>query len=401
MTRLVQSALRLLFTFIATLLFTTAASAIPQTFVSSSGNDDNRCERLAPCRTFAGALAKTDARGEVVVLDSGEYGAFSLDKAVRITSVGVYAGVQVPKYDSPQITIRVPKTEVTVLKGLTITGGGYASTGITHDGSGLLLVEDCTISGFDAFGIWITREAQLYVKDTVIRNNNYIGIYSFPGYTPTGMSAYGTVIVRIDHSRIEQNAAAGLMFVTQDTAVMKVTIRDSVISNNNGTGCVAGAFYSVTEVNVFNSEAVNNSEAGFQASGAGAKLNARHSLSSNNGGAGFSATGGGVLSATDCTAANNSFGMLSSGGSDDYGGFYTRKWSVLSVKGCQLVNNRNDGVNVSYGATALVSATMAAGNQFGLRNDPSSPGTLKSFGNNRVNGNTTNTAGTITPVSQL
>jgi hypothetical protein len=400
MTRLGQSALRLLFTCIATVLFTTAASAIPQTFVSSLGNDDNTCARFAPCRTFAGALAKTDAKGEVVVLDSGEYGPFSLDKAVRITAVGVYAGVKVPKYDSPQITIRVPKTEVTVLKGLTITGGGYASTGITHDGSGLLLVEDCTISGFDAFGILITREAQLYVKDTIIRNNNYIGIYSFPGYTPTGMSAYGTVIVRIDHSRIEQNTTAGLMFITQDTAVMKVTIRDSVISNN-GTGCVAGAFYSVTEVNVFNSEAVNNSEAGFAASGAGAKLNARHSRSSNNGGAGFSAVGGGVLSATDCTAANNSLGMLSSGASDDEGGFYTRKWSVLSIKGCQLVNNRNYGVNVSYGAVALVSATMAAGNQFGLRNDPSSPGTLKSFGNNRVNGNTTNTAGTITPISQM
>lgn len=401
MTRLGQSALRLLFAFVATVLFTTAASALPQTFVSSLGNDENTCARFAPCRTFAGALAKTDAKGEVVVLDSGEYGAFSLSKSVRITAVGVYAGVQVPKYDAPQIIISVPETEVTVLKGLTITGGGYASTGITYERGGLLLIEDCTISGFHDFGIWITREAQLYVKDTVIRNINYIGIYSFPGYSPTAMSAHGTVIVRIDHSRIEQNAEAGLVFVTQDTAVVKATIRDSVISNNNGPGCVAGAFYSVTEVNVINSEAVNNSEAGFAASGAGAKLNARHSRSSNNGGAGFSATGGGVLSATDCTAASNSLGMLSSGGSEDYGGFYTRKWSVLSVKGCQLINNQNYGVNVSSGATALVSATMAAGNQFGLRNDASSPGTLKSFGNNRVSGNTTNTAGTITPVAPM
>jgi Right handed beta helix region len=400
MTRLEQSALRLLLTFIAMVLFTTAASAIPQTFVSSFGNDDNTCARSAPCRTFAGALFKTDARGEVVVLDSGEYGAFSLEKAVRITAVGVYAGVQVPKYDSPQITIRVPKTEVTVLKGLTITGGGYASNGITYDGAGLLLLEDCTISGFSEIGIWITYEAQLYLKDTVIRNNGYAGIYSIPGYSPMAMTAYGTVIVWIDHSRIEQNAAAGLIFATQDTAVVKATIRDSVISNNNGPGCVAGAFYSVTEVNVFNSEAVNNSGAGFVISGAGAKLNARHSRASNNGDAGFSAEGGGLLSATDCTAANNSFGMRSFGISEGYG-YYPEKASVLSVKGCQLVNNRDSGVNVSYGAVALVSATMAAGNQFGLRNDPSNPGTLKSFGNNRVNGNTTNTAGTVTPVPQM
>ncbi len=399
MTRLGQSALRLLLTLIATLLFTTAAAASPQTFVSSLGDDVHTCERLAPCRTFAGALAKTDARGEVVVLNSGEYGAFSLSKAVRITAVGVYAGVHVPR-DSPDITVSVPETDVTVLRGLTITGSRYGADGITHWGPGLLRIEDCTISGFGANGIWIRFGARLYVKDTIIRDNGYAGIYSYPGWSPTLMSASGTVIALIDHCRIEQNNGPGLAFITSESAVVKATIRDSVISYNNGTGCGAGASYSPTEVNVFNSEAVNNSGAGFEASGAGAKINVRHSLSSNNSDAGFSATGGGALSATDCTAANNSFGMLSSGQAENYGGYYPAKWSVLSIKDCQLVNNRNYGVNVAGGAVALVSATMAAGNQFGLRNDPSSPGTLKSFGNNRVNGNTTNTAGTITLIPQ-
>jgi Right handed beta helix region len=396
MTRLGQSALRLVFTFIATVLFTTAASAIPQTFVSSFGDNAHTCARSAPCRTFDGALRKTDARGEVVVLDSGEYGPFSLGKAVRITAVGVYAGVHVPtpdsSYYSQEIYVQMPDTDVAVLRGLTITGeGAYESSGINLF-SGHLVVEDCTISGFDIAGIWVRYEARLSVKNTVIRNNRYAGIYIFPGFTPMGMYASGTVIALIDHCRIEQNDV-GLEFDTANTAVVKATIRDSVISNNE-QGCWASSYReseaesAATEVNVFNSEAVNNSGAGFEASGVYSTINARHSRSSNNGGAGFSATYGGVLSATDCTAANNSIGMLSS-----YVG-------VLSAKGCQLVNNRTSGVNVSDGAVALVSATMAAGNQFGLRNDPSSPGTLKSFGNNRVNGNTTNTAGTISLIPQ-
>lgn len=399
MTRLGQSALRLLFTFIATLLFTTAASAIPQTFVSSSGNDANTCERSAPCRTFHGALAKTNAKGEVVVLDSGEYGPFTLFKAVRITAVGVYAGVHAPSpnpHAPSQIHVLVPDKDVAVLKGLTITGPveyAYESVGIEHI-SGHLIVEDCTISGFDIAGIWVIREARLSVKDTVIRNNRYAGIYIIPGSTPTQPYGYGTVIALIDHCRIEQNYV-GLVFYTNSSAVVKATIRDSVISNNDGPGCSAGSNReseeesAATEVNVFNSEAVNNLGAGFEVGGPSAKMNARHSRSSNNGGAGFSATSGGVLSAADCTAANNGIGMLSS------------NVGVLNVKGCQLINNRNYGVNVSGGAVALVSATMAAGNQFGLRNDPSSPGTLKSFGNNRVDGNTTNTAGTVTPVSPM
>lgn len=42
-----------------------SARAAPQTYVSAKGNDANTCQQIAPCRTFAGALAKTDIRGEV------------------------------------------------------------------------------------------------------------------------------------------------------------------------------------------------------------------------------------------------------------------------------------------------------------------------------------------------
>jgi hypothetical protein len=81
MTRLERSALRLTLSFIATVLLTTAAQALPQTFVSAAGNNANSCERADPCRTFAGALVKTDADGEIIVLDAGEYGPVNITKA--------------------------------------------------------------------------------------------------------------------------------------------------------------------------------------------------------------------------------------------------------------------------------------------------------------------------------
>lgn len=66
---------RRLFVLAALLFFCArAADAAPQTFVSAKGDDANMCEHAAPCRTFAGALVRSHVGGEIVVLDSGEYG---------------------------------------------------------------------------------------------------------------------------------------------------------------------------------------------------------------------------------------------------------------------------------------------------------------------------------------
>ena len=45
-----------------------------RTFVSALGDDNSTCTRPAPCRTFAGAIGKTNAGGEVVVVDAGGIG---------------------------------------------------------------------------------------------------------------------------------------------------------------------------------------------------------------------------------------------------------------------------------------------------------------------------------------
>lgn len=42
-----------------------------RTWVSGVGDDVNPCSRTAPCKTFAGAISKTAAGGEIDTLDPG------------------------------------------------------------------------------------------------------------------------------------------------------------------------------------------------------------------------------------------------------------------------------------------------------------------------------------------
>src|SRR4051812_4485061 len=69
-----------------TLACAALAPAASRVFVSTGGNDNNSCGRSQPCRTFTAAVAVVDAGGEVVVLDSGGYGAVTITKSVQIVA---------------------------------------------------------------------------------------------------------------------------------------------------------------------------------------------------------------------------------------------------------------------------------------------------------------------------
>jgi hypothetical protein len=50
-----------------------AQAQATRTWVSGVGNDANPCSRTAPCKTFAGAISKTAAGGEIDALDPGGF----------------------------------------------------------------------------------------------------------------------------------------------------------------------------------------------------------------------------------------------------------------------------------------------------------------------------------------
>ena len=66
-----------------------------RTWVSGVGDDANPCSRTAPCKTFAGAISKTAAGGEINCIDPGGFGAVTITKAITIDCANTDAGVLV------------------------------------------------------------------------------------------------------------------------------------------------------------------------------------------------------------------------------------------------------------------------------------------------------------------
>src|SRR5688572_6766519 len=68
-----------------------------RTWVSGKVDDDAEppppCTREQPRRLFGQALAKTNAGGEVSVLDSGHYGRVTITKSISIVAEGVEGGI--------------------------------------------------------------------------------------------------------------------------------------------------------------------------------------------------------------------------------------------------------------------------------------------------------------------
>src|SRR4029453_9954756 len=100
-----------------------ALALAQRTFVRSDGLDANACTILQPCRSFAAALAKTSADGEIIVLDSAGYGPVTIGQSVSIIAPpGVYAGITV--FSGDGIVINGNVNAKAVLRGLTVNGQG-------------------------------------------------------------------------------------------------------------------------------------------------------------------------------------------------------------------------------------------------------------------------------------
>jgi len=69
---------------VALVLTTRAQAQASRTSVSGVGDDANPCTRVAPCKTFAGAISKTAPGGEIDCLDPGGFGAVTITKSITI-----------------------------------------------------------------------------------------------------------------------------------------------------------------------------------------------------------------------------------------------------------------------------------------------------------------------------
>lgn len=203
-----------------------AAQGAPRTWVSSAGDDNNPCNPIAPCKSFAGALTKTAVSGEINCLGPGGYGPVTISVSVTIDCTGTFGGITVASGSA--ITINASSSGVVKLRGLSINGLGTAANGISI-GTGIKVsIENTVIDGFISNGISMTttNATSLMISNSSIRNNNGDGVHITPGsVTPSVGSIVNTQIIG--------NGVNGLNIQGSDIAVSNCMI------SRNGTGILA------------------------------------------------------------------------------------------------------------------------------------------------------------------
>jgi len=285
----------LTFAVLAVLLVTPAHAQATRTWVSGVGDDANPCSRTAPCKTFAGAISKTAAGGEISVLDPGGFGVVTITKAITINGDGTLAGIL--SAGTNGIIINAGVNDRVVIRNISINGIGTGLNGIRYLAGKSVTVDNCTLSGFTTRGIDVSLAANgnLFVTNTRITN------------AATGIrvaTTLGQAVATLDNVTL-----TGLTNGLEVAANGLATISNSVISENASNGVLASGANS--EINVASCQVAYNGLAGINASVSGARIRISNTNIYNNA-AGISIAAGGVInSAVNNRVAGNGTTALS------------------------------------------------------------------------------------------
>jgi len=251
---------------LAVLVFTCAFTSIVQaqasrTWVSGVGDDANPGSRTAPCKTWAGAISKTAACGEIDALDPGGFGAVTITKSITLDGTGTFASILASL--TTGIIINAAATDVITIRGISINGFCNGIQGINILQAKVVNIEDCVIFRFAGNGITSTDNngLKLNIRNSVLRDNtgdgiNIIGAAATParvtlfnvGLTgnANGLHARSGVTATAQSSTFTGNSAAGVFADnTVGASFAIVRVRESQMSGNV-TGVQAGSGGGVT-----------------------------------------------------------------------------------------------------------------------------------------------------------
>ncbi len=215
-----------------------------RTWVSGVGDDANPCSRTAPCKTFAGAISKTAAGGEINCLDPGGFGALTITKALTISCEMGTAGVLVSGTNG--IVIQAGTNDAVYLKGLDFEGLGTGINGIQFNSGLSLNVDHCMIRDFSGFGINFTpgNVATLNVTNSSISHNG--GTSSGGGVQVTATGS-GFARALLSHVSIDRNNFFGVSAIGNGISPT-VQVFQSTISDNSSNGLSATGTGAVIKV---------------------------------------------------------------------------------------------------------------------------------------------------------
>jgi hypothetical protein len=259
---------------------TTAAQAqATRTWVSGVGDDANPCSRTAPCKTFAGAISKTAAGGEIDALDPGGFGTLTITKAITIDGGGGQVA-SVLASATIGFNINAGTNDAVTLRNLRINGAGttLGTKGINILNAGWVRVQNCVIENFSQLGIDAENSARTFldVTDSIIQNNTTGGILSSTAATTGGRNRVS----------IKNTQMLGNGYGVRAALNSRIQVTDSFISSSTGT--VGGAI----------------------ADGTSANLSITDSTVSNNAGTGVHAMNSGIIRITNVTVTQNANGLV-------------------------------------------------------------------------------------------
>jgi hypothetical protein len=226
--------------------------------VSLAGVDTNPCTPASPCRSFGVAMAATAAGGEIIALDSGGYGPFTINQAVTISGApGVHAAITATSGNG--IFINAASSDTVILRNLVLIGGG-ALYGIDALDAGEVDILNCLARGFNGYGIYCNTSAAL----TLLIDNTGVfdssgGIYlagdgtgaSFVSATVSNSavqsngegvySDYSTRLV-LTHSTVTGSGDVGVLITsTSNTGLSASATVEGCTIAHNGTAVFVGA----------------------------------------------------------------------------------------------------------------------------------------------------------------
>ncbi len=223
--------------FLLTIAFASQTNAqATRTWVSGVGDDVNPCSRTAPCKTFAGAISKTAAGGEINVIDPGGFGAVTITKGITIDGNGAHASIL--HSGTNGVIVNATANDVVILRNLSINGAGttLGVDGIRYLAGKELHVENCRLQRVSDDGIDVrlssTVQASGFLKvlDTVISDAANASITIEPS---NGEPVVSVVIERSQLTNGQFGIYAG--------GGSRVTIRNSIVSNQTLFGLTAEA----------------------------------------------------------------------------------------------------------------------------------------------------------------
>lgn len=269
-----------------------------RTWVSGVGDDVNPCSRTAPCKTFAGAISKTLAGGEINCLDPGGFGAVTVTKSITLDCTGTLGSILNSGTNGIIINdsaTAMPNTIEVLIRGITIDGAGTTPglNGIRFLSGRSLVLQNVFIqneNGAAAISIQPIGTAEFYAEDVTATDSN-VGIL----IQPTGVA--GSVRAFLRNVRSQNNSDTGLNISAvgnSSTAGSVVVIEKSEFTGNVNGLMTNAQGATPNTVMISDSVIAGNTTLGVRSAGSASRIRVSNSTITANG-TGVAVPNGGTL----------------------------------------------------------------------------------------------------------